>query len=139
MPGDEDRQQLAARRAGATSQRRSTTTLVMTARARPPYRPLDLSAISGRLVEYRTLSVVTPIASTAIATRSTRRLEPAARIREHERDQDHEEVSSSARATSDRIGMPTPSNVPMNHVSPTAVIRRPVRFAGSWSQIARPP
>ncbi len=38
-------------RAGAMTQRRTTTIVVIVARARPPYRPVLLSVTSGRLVE----------------------------------------------------------------------------------------
>ena len=48
-------------------------------------------------------------------------------------------VSSSARPISLTTGIPEWANGPMNQVSPTAVIRAPVRFAGSWPQIASPP
>ncbi len=48
-------------------------------------------------------------------------------------------VSENASASSLTAGIDEPTAVLMNHVSPTAVISRPVRFAGSWPQIARPP
>ena len=48
-------------------------------------------------------------------------------------------MSSSASASSLTSGIPDKSSVPMNQVSPTRVISRPVRLAGSWSQIASPP
>ena len=48
-------------------------------------------------------------------------------------------VSSNASASSLKTAMDEPVAVPMNQVSPTAVISLPVRLAGSWPQIASPP
>ena len=70
------------------SQRRRTTTLVMIARARPPYRPLDLSAMSGRLVEYRTLSAVDADREDGDRDPVDPRLEAPARIGQDQGEQD---------------------------------------------------
>ena len=48
-------------------------------------------------------------------------------------------VSANASASSLTIGIDEPTALPMNQVTPTAVISRPVRLAGSWAQMARPP
>ncbi len=75
-------------RGGAINQRRTTTTVVIVARARPPYRPVLLSAMIVRLVEYRTLRAVAPTARIAMADPIDARLQLAARIGEHEREQE---------------------------------------------------
>ena len=59
-------------RAGAISQRRTITTVVIVARARPPYSPVGPGSIVNSDVEKRRLRPVAPMARIATATRSTR-------------------------------------------------------------------
>ncbi len=80
-PGDEDRQQLPPRAGGAISQRRTMTTVVIVARARPPYSPVGPDRREQRRRE-EDVEAVAPTARIATATRSTRDVEPAARIGE---------------------------------------------------------
>ena len=58
-------------RTGATSQRRTITTVVIVARARPPYSPVGPGSMSNSVVENRRFSPVAPTARIATATRST--------------------------------------------------------------------
>ena len=59
-------------RAGAISQRRTITTVVIVARARPPYSPVGPGSTVNSDVEKRRLRPVAPTARIATATRSTR-------------------------------------------------------------------